>query len=92
MTEHLKRLVAAAGMATVCLAGVTGLTACGGGSGGNDDGLTQQQREDAAASTWPGMLVFAENQISTFTSESAEPRPIAGITPPQTDTAEPAPL
>ena len=88
MTEQLKRLAAAAGMATVCLAG---LSACGGGSN-NGDGPTPQQREDAAASTWPSMLVFAEGQISAATSETAEPRPIAGITPPQTDTAEPAAL
>jgi len=89
MTEKLKRLAAAAGIATAC---VTGLNACGGGSGSNDDRLTQQEREDVAASSWPGMLVFAEAQINAMTSDSAEPRPIAGIAPPLSETAEPAPL
>jgi len=89
MTEHLLRVAAAAGLATACLAG---LTACGGGAGSADDGLTQQQREDAVASTWPGMLVFAQGQITSATSDTAEPREIAGITPPQADTAEPLPL
>ena len=87
MTEQLKRLAAAAGLATACLAGLSG---CGGGSGNQDDGLTQQQREDIAASSWPGMLVFAQGQIAAMTTETAEPRPIAGITPPLSDTAEPA--
>jgi hypothetical protein len=90
MNEQLKRLAAAAGLATVCLAG---LGACGGGSGSSSgDGLTQQEREDIAASSWPGMLVFAEGQINTMTSDTAEPRPIAGINPPLTETAEPAAL
>jgi len=87
MNEQLKRLAAAAGLATVCLAG---LGACGGGSGSSGDGLTQHEREDIAASSWPGMLVFAEGLISTMTSDTAEPRPIAGITAPLTETAEPA--
>ena len=88
MNEQLKRLAAAAGLATVCLVGLSGCG--GGGSGNNGDGLTQQEREDIAASSWPGMLVFAEGLINTMTSDTAEPRPIAGITAPLTETAEPA--
>jgi hypothetical protein len=94
MTERLKRLAAAAGIATACLAGLAG---CGGGGGGGnsanpDDGLSQMEREDRAASSWPGMLVFAQGQISAMTNETAEPRPIAGITPPLSETDEPATL
>jgi lysophospholipase L1-like esterase len=89
MTNALKRRAAAAGLRLICIVGLAG---CGGGSGSSGDGLTQQQREDAAASTWPGMLVFAQGQISGSTSEATEPRVIAGITPPQSDTTEPAPL
>lgn len=91
MTQQLKRLAAAAGLATACLAGLSG---CGGGgsSGATDDGLTQMEREDRAASSWPGMLVFAEGQISATTNETAEPRPIAGINPPLSETDEPATL
>jgi hypothetical protein len=89
MTEQLKRLAAAAGLATVCLAG---LSACGGGGGSSNagDGLSQMEREDVAASSWPGMLVFAQGQIATKTTETDEPRPIAGINAPQSDNAEPA--
>jgi hypothetical protein len=90
MTQQLKRL-AAAGLAMACLAGLSG---CGGGgsSGTTDDGLTQMEREDRAASGWPGMLVFALGQISSMTNDTAEPRPIAGITPPLDETDEPAAL
>lgn len=86
MTRQLKRLAAVA-----CVAG---LSACGGGggSGGTDDGLTQMEREDRAASSWPGMLVFAQAQIAAMTNDTAEPRPIAGITPPQSDADEPSPI
>ena len=93
MTERLKRLAGVAGIVTVCLAGLAG---CGGGSGGNsanpDDGLSQMDREDRAASSWPGMLVFAQGQISAMTNETAEPRPIAGINPPLSEIDEPATL
>jgi hypothetical protein len=86
MTRQLKHLAAVA-----CL---VGLSACGGGGGGGgtDDGLTQMEREDRAASSWPGMLIFAQAQIAASTNDTAEPRPIAGITPPQADTDEPQPI
>jgi hypothetical protein len=89
MNGQLKRLAAAAGLATACLAGLAG---CGGGSGSTDDGLSQMEREDRAASSWPGMLVFAQGLIVALTSETAEPRPIGGITPPLSETDEPASL
>jgi len=89
MTEQLKRVAAAAGLATACLVGLSG---CGGGSGSSGDGLTQMEREDRAASSWPGMLVFAQGQISAMTNDTAEPRPIAGINPPLSETDEPAAL
>jgi hypothetical protein len=89
MTQLMKRLAAVAGLATACLAGLSG---CGGGSssGGTDDGLSQMEREDRAASSWPGMLVFAQGQIVATTNDTAEPRPIAGINPPLSETDEPA--
>ncbi|HUL64120.1 MAG TPA: hypothetical protein VLW55_05845 [Burkholderiaceae bacterium] len=90
MPSQLKRLAAAAGLATACLAGLSGCGGGGGGSASTDDGLTQIEREDLAASSWPGMLLFAEGQISTMTNETAQPRPIAGIKPPQSETGEPA--
>jgi hypothetical protein len=90
MTPQLKRLAAAAGLATACLAGLSGCGGGGGGSASTGDGLTQMEREDLAASSWPGMLIFAEGQISTMTNDTAEPRPIAGIKPPQSETDEPA--
>jgi hypothetical protein len=89
MTEQLKRVAAAAGLATACLVGLSG---CGGGSGSIGDGLTQMEREDRAASRWPGMLVFAQGQISATTNDTAEPRPIAGINPALSETDEPATL
>jgi hypothetical protein len=87
--DRLQRLMVNAGGLAAC---AVVLTACGGGSGDRGDGLTQMQREDIAASSWPGMLVFAQAQINTLTSENAEPRPIAGIDPPQSETDEPAPI
>lgn len=87
MTEELKRLIAAAGIATACL---VGLAACGGG-GGADDGLTQMQREDRAASaSVAGLIAFASGMIAALTGEASEPRPLDGIAPPASDTDEPA--
>jgi hypothetical protein len=91
MTQDLKRTAAFAGVATACL---FGLAACGGGGGGGttDDGLTEQQREDRMASSWPGMLAFAMAQIARPDADSAEPRVVSGITPPESDADEPATL
>jgi hypothetical protein len=89
MTNDLKRVAAFAGVATACL---FGLVACGGGGEAADDGLTEQQREDRLASTWPGMLTFARTQIARPDADSAEPRDVGGIAPPQSETDEPAVL
>lgn len=89
MTNDLKRIAAFAGVATACLFGVA---ACGGGGGSSDDGLAEQQREDRLASSWPGMLTFAVAQMARADADSAEPRAIAGITPPLSDSDEPAAL
>jgi hypothetical protein len=91
MNNDLKRAAAFAGVATACL---VGLAACGGGGGGGttDDGLTEGQREDRMASSWPGMLTFAVAQIARPDADGAEPRVISGITPPLSETDEPATL
>lgn len=66
------------------------LSACG-GSGG--DGLTELQREDRTASaSVVGLIAFARGMIATMTGETNEPRPVDGITPPTSDTDEPAVL
>jgi hypothetical protein len=73
----------------VCVACV--LAACGGASHG--DGLTDAQREDQAASaSTAGLLDFGNGQIARNSSDAAEPRSIAAITPPLDETGEPPPL
>lgn len=65
------------------------LTACG-GLFDSGDGLTDIQREDQAASaSSAGLFEFAKAQIAQATNDTAEPRPIGGITPPVDDTSEP---
>jgi hypothetical protein len=65
------------------------LAACG-GSPQDGDGLTPAQREDRDASaSSAGLVSFARSQITTSTSETAEPRPIDGIVPQSDDSAEP---
>ncbi len=73
------------------------LSACG---GGNDaptpppgDGLTESQRDDRSASaSVAGLFAFASKLIATMTGDAAEPRSIDGVTPPTSETDEPAPL
>jgi hypothetical protein len=73
------------------------LAACG---GSNDtpplavgDGLTPLQREDRDASaSVTGLFAFATSMLATMTSDSAEPRAVDGISPPVSETTEPAPL
>ncbi len=78
-----------------------GLTATLAACGGSDDspapppgdGLTQQQREDRDASaSVAGLLAFARTVVAALTSEASEPRAIDGVTPPVTDSDEPAVL
>lgn len=77
---RLKWMIGAAALA---------LAACSVGG----DGLTELQREDRAASTSvAGLIAFANGVIAMLTSETNEPRPIDGITPPTTDTDEPVGL
>lgn len=53
---------------------------------------TPQQREDRAASaSIDGLIAFMMGLVGASTSD-AEPRPIDGITPPVSDTAEPQAL
>ena len=72
------------------------LAACGGGDTvamppPADDGLTQAQRDDRAASaSVMGLFSFAVAQLGGQTSESSEPRAIAGITPPVSEDIEPS--
>lgn len=74
---------------SICAAALL-LSACGGSS---SDGLTDLQREDRAASaSVAGLIAFANAMIASLTSETNEPRPIDGITPPPTDTDEPVGL
>lgn len=81
--KRIKLLIGAAAAALV-------LAACGGGGG---DGLTELQREDRAASaSVAGLIAFAKGMIAMLTSETNEPRPIDGITPPTTETDEPVAL
>lgn len=71
------------------------VAACGGG-GSTDPEVpaeSQMQREDRTASaTIAGLIGFAKAQIAAFTSDTASPREIGGISPPTTETEEPAPL
>ncbi len=87
MTNPIKRRVSAAAIAAACL---VGLAACGGGGGGN--GGSAQQDEDTLASSWPGMLTFAQRYIGAMTNDTAEPRDISAIKAPADDTDEPATL
>ena len=67
------------------------LAACGGAA---DSGPveTQQQREDRlASSSLEGLINFMRGLVSA-PNDQAQPRPIDGITPPTSDTAEPASL
>ena len=92
MNEQLKRMIAAAGISTACLLGVT---ACGGSSDGPPpgDGLTDMQRQDRDASaSISGLVSFSLAMISMLTGENSEPRAIDGITPPVSESAEPAVL
>jgi hypothetical protein len=81
----MNRLIPAWAAAAVLLA------ACGGGSGGSAESL-QQVEDRSASATVAGLLGFAKAQIAQATSETAEPRPIDGITPPTSDADEPQPL
>lgn len=66
------------------------LAACG----SSDDGPTesaQQQEDRIASASIEGFFAFVRTLASAL-SDSAEPRPIDGITPPTSETAEPQAL
>ena len=66
------------------------LTAGCGSSHNDGNAGSAQQPEDAAASgSVAGLIGFAQGQIAR-TDDASEPRPIAGISPPVSETDEPA--
>jgi outer membrane biogenesis lipoprotein LolB len=66
------------------------LAACG-GSSSDQPAETQQQREDrVAASSIDGLMSFTRGLVGA--PAEAEPRPVGGISPPASETAEPQPL
>jgi hypothetical protein len=90
MNQHLKRLVAAAGISTACLISLSG---CGGSDSPAGDGLTDMQRQDRDASaSISGLFAFGMSMIASMTSDSHDPRAIDGITPPVSEVDEPAAL
>jgi hypothetical protein len=81
------RLIACAGATALLLA------ACGGGSSYSPPEEPLQQREDRAASaSVEGLMAFVRALVGGGERNEAEPRPVDGITPPASDTAEPQPL
>lgn len=70
------------------------LAACGGGGGSSTPEMseTQMQREDREASaSVDGLIGFMKGQL-TSSSDQADPRPVSGINPPASDSAEPQAL
>jgi len=66
------------------------LLAAGCGNSHNSNNAGPAQQEDAAASgSVAGLVGFAQSQIAR-TDDASEPRPIAGINPPVSETDEPA--
>jgi len=77
---------------TLLRAGCLGFALLAGACGNSHDNVTgsTQQREDAAASgSVAGLIGFAQGEIAR-TDDASEPRPIAGISPPVSETDEPA--
>lgn len=81
------RLILSAAAAALLLA------ACGGGSYSSPPEEPLQQREDRAASaSVEGLMAFVRGLVGGGERNEAEPRPVDGITPPVSDSAEPQPL
>ena len=51
---------------------------------------TMAQEDAAASASVAGLIAFIQGLISSLTSDTNEPRNVGGITPPVTETAEPA--
>jgi hypothetical protein len=86
MMKALQHAIAAAAMLL--------MTACGGSSSVESvaETETQQQREDRiASSSIDGLMGFMRGLIGAPADE-AEPRPVGGVTPPTSETAEPQSL
>ena len=92
MKNRHRLKVLAAASATVML-----LASCG--SSSEDSGPpppvpppvdTMAQEDAAASASVAGLIAFIQGLISSLTSDTNEPRSVGGITPPVTETAEPA--
>lgn len=62
---------------------------CGSSHNGGNAVPPQQQEDAAASGSVAGLIGFARGQIAR-TDDASEPRPIAGISPPVSETDEPA--
>ena len=51
---------------------------------------TMAQEDAAASASVAGLIAFMQGLLASLTLDTNEPRSIDGITPPVTDTAEPA--
>ena len=51
---------------------------------------TMAQEDAAASASVAGLIAFIQGLITSLTSDTNEPRNVGGITPPVTETAEPA--
>lgn len=90
----MKRVLTHPGRLALAAVALATLAGCGGGSGSAAaPEATPQQNEDRAASaSVGGLLAFAQAQIAGHTSDSATPRAVGGITPPQDDSGRPTDL
>lgn len=92
MREIFQLKTAAAACAMVML-----LASCG--SSSDDSGTpapapvpppTMAQEDAAASASVTGFIAFIQTMIASLTADTNEPRNIGGITPPVTETLEPA--
>ena len=82
MTKNLLRRIA--GCALVAFA-----AGCGSSHNDGNAGSAQQPENAAASGSVAGLIGFAQGQIAR-TDDASEPRPVAGISPPVSETDEPA--
>jgi hypothetical protein len=68
------------------------LAACGGGGDGAPVESPLQAEDRRASASIGGLIGFAQALIAQATSDTAEARPVDGITPPTSETDEPQPL
>ena len=65
------------------------LSACGGGGGGSSSQTPAADAEAAASASVAAFTAYTQAQIANG-SEAAEPNPVTRISPPVSDTTEPA--